>query len=395
MVFEWIGFLIGFILLFYISRKEVWVALALAGLVVGLFSLPFQTIPKILLDIALSPAILLLAVAYGLIPLIGGVLNNAGRFREMADNLPIGNRPFLWFTPAFVGLLPIPGGAMLSAPMVKQVANDLSGDHAFSINIWYRHVLVLIYPLSSLLICASLAQVEVFTAAFYLLPGAFMMFVLGYFFLIMRVPKKTKKEKSTDFRKWLYPGLIILAAPTIHMTIWKIFPQLIKEIPLVLGILGTFGFASIYSKMNKTRLTAVWKKTKPWKFSLMVIFMFFFLKTFQATSIPAYFGTIEYSQILLVVPASFILGFLTGRIPITVSLILPIYFAKFGVTAMPPHVFAVFYFSVFMGYMLSPLHPCVLVTLELFHTNLKAFLLRLAVPSVILLGINLALSFLL
>ena len=123
--------------------------------------------------------------------------------------------------------------------------------------------------------------------------------------------------------------------------------------------------------------------------------MFFFLETFKATSIPGWFATVEYSQALLLVPAAFILAFLTGRIPVSFSVILPIYLAKFGGEAMPASVFVVFYFSVFLGYMISPLHPCVLVTLETFHTTFQAFFRRLAMPVAALLTLNLAVSFLL
>ena len=395
MALEWIGFLLAFVLLFYLSRREVWVALAVAGLVLGLFSLPLANIPEQLLAVVTSPRVVLLAFAYGLIPLIGGVLNRAGRFREMADNLPIGRRAFLSFTPAFVGLLPVPGGAMLSAPMVKEVGADLSGDHGFSINIWFRHILVLVYPLSSLLICAQLAQVDTYVAAALLLPGAALMFVAGWFLLIRRVPNGEKDKRQTEAKKWLIPAAIILAAPAIHLTVKSAFPALLEQVPLALGVFGTFVLAALYGKTDVPGLVEVWKKTKPWKFSLMVLFMFFFLNTFQATSIPGYFATLEYSQVLLLVPAAFVIAFLTGRIPVAFSIILPIYLAKFGGGAMPVHVFAVFYFSVFLGYMVSPLHPCVLVTLGIFQTNLRAFFARLAAPVGALLALNFGLSFLL
>ena len=398
MTLEWIGFIAAFALLFYLSRKEVWVALAVAGVVVGLFSLPLATLPGRFAAVVTSPAKMLLALVYGLIPLIGGVLNSAGRFREMADNLPIGRRSFLWITPAFVGLLPVPGGAMLSAPMVKEVGSDLEGDHGFSINIWFRHILVLVYPLSSLLICAPMANVSVYVAGAMLLPGAALMGVVGYLLLIRKVPRVNPNGgevgRTTEVRKWLYPALIILAAPAIHLTTARLFPQLanqIPQIPLLLGVFSTFVLASLYSHADLKGIVAVGKKTKPWKFALMVVFMFFFLETFEATSIPAFLAGFEYSPVLLIVPASFLVAFLTGRIPVAVSVILPIYVAKFG--SMPAHVFAVFYFAVFLGYMVSPLHPCVLVTLESFGTTLKAFFRRLATPVLALLLLNLGLSF--
>ena len=54
---------------------------------------------------------------------------------------------------------------------------------------------------------------------------------------------------------------------------------------------------------------------------------------------------------------------------------------------MAPMPFAVMFFSVFMGYLISPVHPCVTVTLEYFKTDYKAIFKELIAPTIIALVI--------
>ena len=66
---------------------------------------------------------------------------------------------------------------------------------------------------------------------------------------------------------------------------------------------------------------------------------------------------------------------------------LPIYYASFSLKAITPLVFAVMYFAVFIGYILSPIHPCVSVTLEYFKINLKDYYRKVALPGFIALAV--------
>ena len=50
---------------------------------------------------------------------------------------------------------------------------------------------------------------------------------------------------------------------------------------------------------------------------------------------------------------------------------------------MPPATFAIMYFSIFLGYVMSPVHPCVSVTIEYFKVTLKEFLKPLTLPAII------------
>lgn len=57
---------------------------------------------------------------------------------------------------------------------------------------------------------------------------------------------------------------------------------------------------------------------------------------------------------------------------------------------MAPWAFAVTYFASYLGYLLSPLHPCLTVSAEYVGTSLGATWWRLVVPSAIALAITAA-----
>jgi hypothetical protein len=57
---------------------------------------------------------------------------------------------------------------------------------------------------------------------------------------------------------------------------------------------------------------------------------------------------------------------------------LPIYLIMSTIT---PPIFALIYTSIFFGYIISPVHPCVSVTLEYFNVPMKNFLRLSALPA--------------
>ena len=74
------------------------------------------------------------------------------------------------------------------------------------------------------------------------------------------------------------------------------------------------------------------------------------------------------------------------------SILLPVYYSKFGIGTITYIVFAIMFFSIFIGYVISPVHPCVSVSLEFFGTGLKGFFKKLAVSVIISLCFALAIS---
>ena len=66
------------------------------------------------------------------------------------------------------------------------------------------------------------------------------------------------------------------------------------------------------------------------------------------------------------------------------AIVVPIYISTYG--NFSTAAFAVTFYAVFLGFILTPIHPCVSVSLEYFKTPLSSFLWRLAGPAVVGLG---------
>ncbi|MHA2129968.1 MAG: DUF401 family protein, partial [Promethearchaeota archaeon] len=66
----------------------------------------------------------------------------------------------------------------------------------------------------------------------------------------------------------------------------------------------------------------------------------------------------------LLILIGFFLGFATGRIQLPVSIVIPIYLAQFTALTMPLIDFVFIYASISLGYLITPLHPCVSYSTE-------------------------------
>ena len=63
--------------------------------------------------------------------------------------------------------------------------------------------------------------------------------------------------------------------------------------------------------------------------------------------------------------------------------LIPIFFATYGTEQFTAFTFTVLYVAVYLGYMISPVHPCVSVSIEFFDTKYKDFARKLILPSFI------------
>ena len=377
----WLSFLISLSLMVIIARKSLWIGFIIGALVLGIFNLGFKEILAQILNTITDPSILLLALAVGLIPLIGGALEVSGLMDDLVNNLKMKRKLFLAFGPAFLGMLPMPGGALLSAPLVLRAGTDISDEQFTAINVWFRHALILIYPLGQLLVTTKMAGLNLYTAILYIFPGFILMVILGYLFLLKGIEGNLKTNDNVKIKKILIPVAIILSAPIIHFILMSLFKNIIQEIPLWIGVFTSLVLAFSIGKLNWKRIKPISLKMKPWKFFLIIIGMFLFLNIFKASNISKVISDIVFSQSFLIVGIGFFLGFVTGRVQMPFAILLPIYYSSFGKDSMSYLVFVITFFSIYMGYVISPIHPCVSVSIEFFGSTLKDFFKRLIIPA--------------
>ncbi|HHI88094.1 MAG TPA: DUF401 family protein [Candidatus Cloacimonetes bacterium] len=389
----WIGFIFSLAIMILVARKNLWLGFIVGALILGLINLQPSLMASEIKNTLIDPSILLLGIAVGIIPLIGGVLEQSGLMDGLFRNLRLKRKLFLIFGPAFLGMLPMPGGALLSAPLVLRAGEDISDQQYTAINVWFRHALILIYPLGALLVTSKMADLYLYKALLYLIPGFIIMIILGWVFLLRGIKGNLPSQEHIDYKELLTPIGIIITAPIIHLILMSLFPNIQSEIPLIIGVFCSLMLGLFLGKLKVNDIIIISKKMKPWKYFLIIIGMFLFLNIFLASNISRIIAAIAFSKSFTIVIIAAFLGLVTGRVQMPFAIALPIFYSRFGTDAMSYLVFAVMFFSTYMGYIISPIHPCVSVSLEFFGSNLKEFYRKLLVPTSISLVVAFVIAF--
>ncbi|MBN2226702.1 MAG: DUF401 family protein [candidate division Zixibacteria bacterium] len=376
----WLGFLISLATILLISKKSLPLGLICGALLLGFFTLsPDIVLDRVILTLT-DPSIVLLSLAMGIIPILGGTMKASGQIDSLVANVRIPQRYLLAFSAALMGLLPMPGGALLSAPILEKGGAGVPGKLMASINNWFRHLFILIYPLSSaLIVSAELCDIDVYRAVIYLLPGFAVALFLGYLFLLRRVNGRLVYPNQFSLKELLVPLVIIISAPAVDFILKKLF-HLNSEATL-LGVLTGLALSIFFSR-KRLDLKTITIKMKPWNFALIILGMFLYLRIFQVTETGTLIAALPLPPLMLALSAGFILGLVTGRVQLPASIIFPVYLA--AVSVVTPAIFALIYIAIYYGYVISPVHPCLVVTCEYFGVSIKTMIGELARPTVIL-----------
>jgi integral membrane protein (TIGR00529 family) len=376
----WVGFSLAIVLLLVVSRRDLALGMGIAAIVLAIFTHSFASFGNALWGTISDPSVLLLALVVGIIPLIGGVMEASGEIDRLVANLRIGIRPFLALGPGLLGMLPMPGGALLSAPLIERGAGHAAADIKAAANVWFRHALLLVYPLGPALIAsAKIADLEVYSAIPYLIPAFLLTLGLGYLFLLRRVSGTLTQTGAFSLIGLLVPLLIILIAPILDLTLKRMATLPYTEIGTVVGVLVSLVMGMIIGKIRLPQFGRIIRKARPWKYMFIIVTMFAFLNVFATSGLPERIGAMALPPVVLCIVIGALLGLITGRIQAPMSIVVPIYVTTYGAMSAP--AFAATYFAIYLGYILTPIHPCISVSLEYFKTSLGAFVQRLAIPT--------------
>jgi integral membrane protein (TIGR00529 family) len=378
----WIGFSLSVVLLLFVSRRNLALGMAIAAAVLAAFTLTPASFGEALWRTISDPSVLLLALIVGLIPLIGGAMETSGEMERLVSNLRIGVRPFLAIAPALLGMLPMPGGALLSAPLVERGAGHTAPDVKAAANVWFRHALLLVYPLGPALIAsAKIGGLDVYAVIPYLVPAFLLTIGTGYVFLLRRASGRLSQSGAFSLVGLVVPLAIILAAPLLDLLLKGTIDLPVAEIGTTVGVIVSLVFAIAVGRLQLGQLGVIFWRMTPWKYSLIVLAMFTFLNVFTTSGVPERIAAMTLPPVILCVVIGAVLGLITGRIQAPMSIIIPIYASTYGAMSAP--VFAISYFAVFLGYILTPIHPCISVSVEYFKTSMEPFLRRMIAPAAI------------
>jgi integral membrane protein (TIGR00529 family) len=382
------GFIISLATILIVSRKNLAAAIICGAIILGLITIPPGLVVDRIIYTITDLSIIILALAMGLIPALGGMMKENGQIDNLINNIRLSRRYMLPFSAMLMGLLPMPGGALLSAPILEKAGQRTANNIKAAINNWFRHLFILIYPLSPALIVATkIADLDIYRAILHLLPGFIFTVLLGYLFFLRKVDSNSNHDRTISRRALYVPLAVILCAPILDFTLKRALS--LGSLATLIGVLTALMLSFALGKI-KPDPGRILVRSKPWNFSLIIIGMFLYLHIFQETDVKLIIAGLPLPPIFIAIVAGAILAFFTGRVQLPVSIILPVYLGTVG--GVTPVIFALIYIAIFFGYIISPVHPCLVVTCEYFGVSIKEMLKKLAAPTAIVMMLVLGLA---
>lgn len=369
-----LGLLVSFAIIVVVIMKRVnyGLALLIGTVTLGIFSqLSLQQFMDVFITALTDTATYNLALIVSLIPILAHCMRETGMMDRLIMSVKkvLSSRAVLMILPALMGALPMPGGALLSAPLIDDEAErlKLTGEERSFINVWFRHWIFFIYPISSALILLesltginlySLILIQVLPALFYLL--------LGYFISVHRIENdKTENERRRDAKTFLSifrnmsPILlaVLLSGLGVHMAI-----------ALTAGIILTL----LLSRVKIRNAAVLLRRGFDWRLPFAIIGVMCFrcmIEYSEAVSaILPYIAAVKLPTILLLLIIAWTVGLATAMPTAGIAIIFPIAAIMVNLT---PILTSLLYLTMVFSYLISPIHLCLILTVEYYKSNLR------------------------
>ncbi len=371
------------------NRKNFGVAMVLGALLLGLLARPAE-VPGILYETVTDWQVLTLVAIVIFIKIFATVLQDTGQIPLVIDHLKraIPERGMLAAIPFIFGLLPIPGGALLSAPMVDEQGKKLKVDREGRtfLNLWFRHIGFLIFPLSTALVVMSQVS-EVSINRLIVIQAPLFMIAAGVGTLyIFRLSKKREAEPAED-RHILsilmetgvnfLPLIVTIAVAFTLAEVTHLNVALLVALPTGISL-------SLLLYTGDGRGTMLREGFSPLLGLAIFGIMLYRDMAFASGVTDAVAGYLQGSAAspLLIIPVlSFAIGFVTAHNMAAIPLVYAMVASMIGTDIS---LVSLLYVSSFMGYLISPLHLCVVVTYEYFKPHFVQLYKLMAPPAVLL-----------
>jgi integral membrane protein (TIGR00529 family) len=400
-----LGTLIAFIVVIFLIRIKVnfGSSLILGAVIIGLFSLQeieLITIPKAILaasiysidsDIFIFDTIELALLLF-FIYMLARTMQESGAIDRLIASLKtfFSKTAIIGVVPAIYGLMPVPGGALFSAPMVDKEGDmvGLNRNQKNFVNIWFRHIWFTIYPVSSAMILLSSKQmfdINIYDLVLTQFPIFLVMIVTGAI-LLYRFADHDDHEVKTKFRD-VY-GLIYLFAPILPLiTSAALMPFGISQIrSFLIGVILSVFLVLIVAKIPSKNWITIIKKGISWKLPIAIFGIMIFREMFAVSKVDVVLGQWVHAVLIppiilfALIPMFFgiIMGYNLGAIGISFPILaafIPL-FNNGNMVALA----SVLYISSMVGYLISPLHLCNVVSSEYLKTDTTG-MYRIIIPA--------------
>ncbi|SFG14849.1 hypothetical protein SAMN05660649_00877 [Desulfotomaculum arcticum] len=381
-----------FLLMILMLRKKIslditlLVSTGVLGVIFGLGAIAlFKQYAYTLADISTLDLIAVLV----LIMVLESVMRRTGMLKAMTDSLaglPWNNRLLTAAIPAIIGVLPSAGGARFSAPLVGQATEGrpyVVEDKVF-INYWFRHIWEFSLPLyPALIIAIKISGFTMSQILVWLWPFSVLWAFLGYWHLWG--PYQKVKQGAYPGNDRLHSGaatgssLRMLIANT--WPLWATVILVFCRVPMAIT-LGIVVLSLIIQKRYAWRYVF---KTLIERLTLRIVFLIWGTMTFKdvlvlsgaVDQVSAAISAMGIPVLAIVVIMPLLLGVMTGMVQASIGISFPL---VMSIIHPSPVYVMLAYVSGTIGVMISPVHLCLVLTIEYFKADFARSYKPLVLP---------------
>jgi hypothetical protein len=367
------------------KRVNLGITLNAAALLLALLVLDLPEIGNVIYETTISPLTISLVVATFGIMLLSLLYKETKVIDVLSESLSkmVNNSKLIVsMLPAVIGLLPVGGGALMSAPLVEAETEKLGlkEDKKTYVNLWFRHTIFPVYPISQFLILtAMLTGLTVTSLILRQIPVVISMVAVGYLVGLWKSTKTKEEENVKANRGSELKRFGITFSPILATIIAVVIFSIDVSIAAFIGV----AVLLIIAKPNFTTFIKPFKNRTIWGITLAAYGAFLLRNMAEAIGISQIFGSfvtngnIDVLLLLTVIPAFLgaITGSPSGGIAISVSILT-------GIVSFTPKSASLLYISSYLGYVVAPTHLCLVLTAEYFKCSLGK-LYKYLIPSLI------------
>jgi uncharacterized protein len=366
---------IGGILILLRLKLHPGLAIFVGSLVLSLLLLPVQTLPQHLLQTLLDRETLKLLAIVASALTLSHLMEVKGLLTSLAATMEkLGPKLAMHLVPAMIGLVPMPAGAVVSATALRDLAGrmGLTPERVTFVNYWFRHIWETSLPVYPAVIATSvILSLQLSSVTVTLLPMTALIIALG---LVssnrMLRPNKTRTVKDQTPKRSIVQDLL--------KTSWPIL-LVVALVLLGLNAVIAFPLALVLLAAQQRARWPDWQMSLKYGLDPKILFLLYAVMLYKATietSGAAYalfsdMQTIGLPTVVLLAALPFLMGFATGIsmgfAGISFPLLIPFLNSGSQVNA---YGLLLAYTSGYIGVLLSPVHLCLMLSVEYFKASL-------------------------
>ena len=354
-----------------------------------------------------DPDVISLLIIIVLILLFSTILRLSGRLETITsifDGLVKSPKLRLATFPALIGLLPMPGGAWFSAPMVKASAANIDEQpgQLAAINYWFRHIWEYWWPLyPGVLLASGLSGFSLPLIVALMLPVSGFVIVVGALTMFRDLKLNggsVQYEHPSARRSWgafavsMWPilavvvgGVCLEMAREFYEAHGGVFPQPLPRTIIISALIITSVLEIILDKVNLRDLMRHLADKRELELSAMVFSVLYYQNVLDKTGLINE-SVLELQQwhipvwlVILILPV--LIGVITGVTIAAVGVGFPVALglaASAGIPLVP--LFVIGFTAAMLGVMFSPIHLCLLLSVEFFGGTYWSLYRRMIFP---------------